>query len=587
MKEIFLVITGFISIACSGQTRYADSLTNLLKDERVPIKRFNLFNEILEDEVKSGTNIDTSMCIQLLSLSHDLRNDSLTAIAYNMAGSYNARNGDYTTALEYLFKAVPLAEKAKDKRRISSLYFDISLTYIILNNMKEALYYNYKGAEKLPDKSSLQYDFMSAQFDRNMVRYYLQLHKPEEALPYLRHLEQVGIKLKTPVIRLPSLFLSGAAYEQLANQEAASNYFSKAATLADSISSLGLKWTNDKYYIPYLIREGNYNVAKKRALVLLKLGEVHNNWDVKLTAADFLRTVFSKTRQVDSAYYYLQAEMSMKDSFLVQNNNDKAQVLAFNEKLRNMEELRRNEIRAKQQEQSRVWAMVGLGISILVILFIYQLRKRRREMHRKLAGQREQISRDLHDNVGAQLTYIKGNIDWLIDGKGGLSHEEEMKKLEVVSDTSTNIMNDLRETIWVIKKEHIKLDELADRLKSYLQKQISFCPGIDIEIMEDIRKNYNFPPTESLNTYRICQEAIANIIRHAGATRIVMLIKAGKQWDYFFSISDNGEGFALQKDYDGHYGLLNMEERAKEIGAQLSIDSEPGKGTKVTLVKFS
>jgi signal transduction histidine kinase len=231
--------------------------------------------------------------------------------------------------------------------------------------------------------------------------------------------------------------------------------------------------------------------------------------------------------------------------------------------------------------------MVGLGISILVILFIYQLRKRRREMHRKLAGQREQISRDLHDNVGAQLTYIKGNIDWLIDGKGGLSHEEEMKKLEVVSDTSTNIMNDLRETIWVIKKEHIKLDELADRLKSYLQKQISFCPGIDIEIMEDIRKNYNFPPTESLNTYRICQEAIANIIRHAGATRIVMLIKAGKQWDYFFSISDNGEGFALQKDYDGHYGLLNMEERAKEIGAQLSIDSEPGKGTKVTLVKFS
>src|SRR5205085_716918 len=146
------------------------------------------------------------------------------------------------------------------------------------------------------------------------------------------------------------------------------------------------------------------------------------------------------------------AEISMKDSFFNENNINKVQVIAFNEKLRSMEERRRTEIREKQREQNITLGLIFLGILTLVILFVYQLRKRKAEMNKKLAGQRDRISRELHDNVGSQLTYMRGNIDWLIDSKGVLSQEEEMNKLSVVSETSKNIMNDLRETIWVIKK---------------------------------------------------------------------------------------------------------------------------------------
>jgi signal transduction histidine kinase len=208
-------------------------------------------------------------------------------------------------------------------------------------------------------------------------------------------------------------------------------------------------------------------------------------------------------------------------------------------------------------------------------------------MNKKLVGQRDHISRELHDNLGSQLTYIWGNIDWLIDAKGLLSEEEEMKKLSAVSETSKNIMDDLRETIWVIKKEHIRLDELSDRVKSFLQKQISLSPETKVEIIEDIRNNYNFLPTESLNTYRICQEAIVNVIKHAGATKIVLKIMSDKEKDYFFSITDNGKGFDIQKQQEGHYGLLNMTKRAEEVGARLSILSDTVDGTNVTLIKFS
>jgi len=585
MRKVLLIIASLVCIASHGQNRYEDSLKKLLEKEAQPVRRFDLVNKILEDEVNSGVNIDTSLCIQLLRLAQGLKNDSLEAIGYNMAGSYNARKGDYPTALEYLLKAIPLAEKAKDKRRISSLYFDISLTYIILKNMREALYYNLKGQENLPAKTSPVYDFMAAQFDRNMVRYYLQLNKPGEALPYVRHLEMEGTRLNAPVIRLPALFLSGAAYAQLGKTDSAELYFGTAARLSDSISSIGLKWTNDKYYIPYLIQSGRIGEAKKRAVLLLKLGEVHNNWDVKLTAVGFLRTIFDKIHIPDSAYYFSMAEMSMKDSFFSENNINKVQVLSFNEKLRSIEAQRRLEIQEKRRQQNFLLLLVCAGILLLVFVFMYQLKKRRTEMDKKLAGQRERISRELHDNVGSQLTYIRGNIDWLIDSKGQLSGEEEMKKLSDVSETSKNIMDDLRETIWVIKKESVTLDELSDRLKSFLQKQISLCPGTKAEIIEDIRKHYNFLPTESLNTYRICQEAIVNVIRHARASKIILTILSDKERDYFFSIADNGIGFLTQAQKEGHYGLPNMVQRAEETGAVLSIHSEPGNGTGITLSK--
>ena len=119
------------------------------------------------------------------------------------------------SSLEFLFKAIPMAEKAKDKRRISSLYFDVSLVYLLIHNLKEAFYYNLKGGVNLPDPSSPTYDYMKAHFERNMVRYYLMVDSVDLALPYLRGLEERGRRLQTPVIYLPSLFLSGATYARL------------------------------------------------------------------------------------------------------------------------------------------------------------------------------------------------------------------------------------------------------------------------------------------------------------------------------------------------------------------------------------
>ncbi len=225
------------------------------------------------------------------------------------------------------------------------------------------------------------------------------------------------------------------------------------------------------------------------------------------------------------------------------------------------------------------------GISYSIIRQRYRWKLRRLEVDQQLVRQRERISRELHDNIGTQLSYISNSIDWLIETPNAFDREEEKSRLAVVNDTARNLVIDLRETIWAMKKEFILLDEFADKLKLYLQSQALLQPQLETIITENIRKKYNFSPTEALNIFRICQEAIANSVRHSQAERICLSIQSGPDQDFSFTIEDNGKGFVPNVRYHGHYGLENMTHRAAEAGAKVTIESQPGKGTRVTVFR--
>jgi signal transduction histidine kinase len=209
------------------------------------------------------------------------------------------------------------------------------------------------------------------------------------------------------------------------------------------------------------------------------------------------------------------------------------------------------------------------------------------EILQQLNTERERISRELHDNIGSQLSYISSNIDWLVETPGSFSKEEETKRLAIVNDTAKSLITDLRETIWAMKKESIIIDELADKMKSFLQSQCLLHPQMEMIVNENINYRYQFSPTEALNIFRICQEAIVNVMKHAHAEKIFLSIQSGVSEDFSFAITDNGRGFIRQGHYNGHFGLENMTHRASESGAELIINSEPGKGTAVVVVKHS
>jgi len=235
--------------------------------------------------------------------------------------------------------------------------------------------------------------------------------------------------------------------------------------------------------------------------------------------------------------------------------------------------------------------LTGWFITLLVIVALlvvaaavwlysrYRFRRKMRalEMERKIHLERERISRDLHDNIGAQITYFVSTLDFLSFRLDQQSLEQNRHLLGELGNNARNTMQQLRETIWAINKEQFTAEEFVQRLRSYLGRQTSSA-GIAHDFQFEGDAQAWLQPGQVLNLFRIVQEAVNNALKHAGAKSIgVRLQLDGKKLS--LSIRDDGAGFSGQESPEGHFGLSNMKQRAEELGGKLLITSVRGEGT--------
>lgn len=372
MKKIFFLFCFFVIIQnVMAQNKTADSLKAVLAKTTEPIERFNLLNKLLEAVNTTSGNVDSANCVQLLQIAQQLHNDSLLATAYNWIGTYFlVGKGENVTSLEYYFKSIPLAEKTGDKRRISSIYFDMALVYLNLGNKENMLKYTLKGEANLPDPSHPLYSYMLSQFQRNMSSYFLLNNQPDSALHYAQALNETSRKAKSQLFEFYSYHLNGAAHATAGETGLADIYFSKGLLIADKITSNSALFRFNSSYIPFLINNGRYPEAKVQAYQLLNLGIDSNNNNLMLAGARFLRQVFDTTHNRDSAYYYLKMESDINARIFNENNNNRIQAMAFNEQIRNIEETARKKEAELQRKQNIQYALLALGIITFLILFL-------------------------------------------------------------------------------------------------------------------------------------------------------------------------------------------------------------------------
>ncbi len=207
------------------------------------------------------------------------------------------------------------------------------------------------------------------------------------------------------------------------------------------------------------------------------------------------------------------------------------------------------------------------------------------ELQQKIQLERERISRDLHDNVGTQLSLISNNIEWLEHPLKPISAEEKTEKLHFVNGAARDIIATLRETIWALKKEEISLVEFSDCLKVFVLMQAAAHQHMAFAFSEKIEGALMLGPSEALNLFRICQEAIANALKHSEGSSLKIEI-AGNGRSYQIAIADNGKGFDQSTvNTDVQNGLENVRFRAKEIGAAVRITGADGGGTIVSILR--
>lgn len=229
--------------------------------------------------------------------------------------------------------------------------------------------------------------------------------------------------------------------------------------------------------------------------------------------------------------------------------------------------------------------IVSVLLLMLVILLVRYLARRKLKakleevrVQRKLQAERERISRDLHDNVGAQLTYIISSLDNASYATAE-SDERTSEKLDALSDFSRNTMQQLRESIWVINSEEITVQEFTQRITGLGAKLIPEASTIEFGVGGE-NLNGVLNPSTAIHLLRIVQESVNNAVKHSNCEHIYIEIGV-ENHVLDLVIQDDGVGTANIEGKEGHHGMANIRERAELIDAVVEIISVPEQGTRV------
>jgi len=190
--------------------------------------------------------------------------------------------------------------------------------------------------------------------------------------------------------------------------------------------------------------------------------------------------------------------------------------------------------------------------------------------------ERTRIARDLHDRIGQSLAYLGFELDRLVDKDE--ANEPLSDALGQLRDDVRGVIREVRDTLYDLRTD-VSEDHGLGYVLDHYATRVAERSQLTVQVEAD--KNARLPILQEREMWRVAQEALANVERHASATAVRVVWRCDGT-RALIDVTDNGVGF--EQGRAGRldsYGVLGMRERAASIGASLEIVSAPGRGTRV------
>ncbi|MEZ4781833.1 MAG: sensor histidine kinase [Flavobacteriaceae bacterium] len=518
--------------------------------------------------------------------------------------------GKNEEAIEIYYDVLKLAESENDKDHIGKILNNIGLIYENMNQFDQALDF-YQKAFQVKQTSGTQIDIANAHY--NMAN--MQLKIGEEQNDSLLIKDAKNNFIKTLSISEENQYGNGKLYglEGLGQIALNDKKYTEAKQLYVRMDSLASALNNKPLVGVANLKLGviaiDQNQFESAKLNLAKAKEIIEKSGIPKDKAQLynkLNQLYAKELNYKEAYQYLSLEKEIEQQLASKNLQDKVsnyEVKYETEKkekeiLEQRADLAEKELSLNKKNTQLLGLVIfAIVISLLGYLFYNQQKLKNRQLQKenelkdalvkietqnRLQEQRLRISRDLHDNIGAQLTFIISSLDNL---KYGFKLPEKLgEKLKYISEFTTTTIFELRDTIWAMNKNEISFEDLQVRISNFIDKanvaskDVSFKFNID----EEVNKKSTLSSIVGMNVYRIIQEAVNNAIKYAEAKTITVSIKKEKG-DLSIEVNDNGKGFDLNNIELGN-GINNMKKRAEEVDGKFSISSKKDNGTTVIVV---
>lgn len=527
------------------------------------------------------------------------------ALVNNNIGVLYKQKGEYDTAIQYYLNSLKIRKELNDRKRSAYTLSNIGALHIEIGDYAKAIeFLNESGA--LLEEFNLQYELSKVYTNLGVA--FFKIKKETEALEnYQKAIginETIGFTNKNI-----NIFNNiGSLYYQLGNLTEASSYYKKSLAeqeknnfnenKAATYCSLG----NVEY------KREAYNQAIEYYQKSKSLAKSFGNTKILLESENNLSLSYYMIKEFDKAFKHSSTYSHLKDSIDTASKRAIITTSNFLEEQLEMDLLVKEKQIVKSQlekEQLKKFALIGVFFLLIIILGAIirgnqQKRKadlatierqkveellKNQEMKSINAmiegqeGERQRIARDLHDRLGSILSMVKVHFKSVEDHIEELktSNKSQYEKANQLLDDACDEVRKISHNIasGVLTKFGLvaALEDLKETLEESKKIKVEFIAhGLYDRLDNEVE----------ITIYRIIQELISNILKHAEAENITIQIM-NRENDLHISVEDDGKGFDANKKEDEGMGLKNVMTRVDSLDGELYIDSMIDKGTSISI----
>ncbi|WP_103865706.1 sensor histidine kinase [Aquimarina sp. I32.4] len=526
----------------------------------------------------------------------------------NLGSLYEDRN-DPIKALEYYHKSIKFRDSIGDKKGLIISYKNIGAFYNDLKQYQRALIELKKGQKlSLELKDSIQL----ASILNNEGLSYNHLQKLDSALICFNH--SLVIKEKINDKNKEAVYNNiGLIKEKKNKLEEAINFYNKSIAVAvQNNNSIQLIDTYHLLGRTYKKKE-QYNKALAYYFDALQLAEKYHKEYRRLDVLSGIGEAYEQLQDYRNAHVYNEKHITLRNQIekKARENEQAIQMLNEERHKNKLLQIEKQKTEAESKTKNTQLTFLLIGSALMVILFFvlfrsYRLKKQNqiaiqnekikqgeieellknqelKSIHAMIDGQekeRKRIAQDLHDRLGSMLSVVKIHYK---------SVEDNLEKMKADSKTQYEKANELLDEACVAVRE-ISHNMVSGVLTKFglipalreLKQNLESTGTLEIELI-DYGFDDRIDNELEINIYRIIQELIGNILKHANAKEVsIQLLK--RETTINITVIDDGDGFDTTAiaNYSG-MGIKGIQSRVENLQGEVAFDSGRGNGTTVTI----
>ena len=542
-----------------------------------------------------------------LDIARQVHNEALQQKALSNLALNSSRKGNYQKAILQNLELLPIVEKSGDLISIGNVYANMSNAHYYLGQLKQSETYqkraliSFTKAGYEPGMSNA-YNTLGVLAD-DQKQYAVALGYIQKSLAIKQKIgDSSGIanayvslynvysSLKRPADALPALLKAEAIFKAMDEE----------MSLAKVYVNLGTYYADQK----------NYATAAKYQEIAINLAQKNKDPYILSTVYENLSSSYAHLKSMDTALSLSRKALASKDSLFsttVQQQISEMAAKYETEKKERVIDQQEAELSRKQAELKerqlevlrRNYALGGIGLLLVLLIIIGYLLYRRAKLKQKAKLQeavyrqqqlnaravleaeekeRIRIAQDLHDGVGQMMSIAKMNLS-SIESSWQLETGRKLE-LENVIGLVDESCREVRAISHNLMPNALLKAGLSAAVREFIDKINSSSLSIDLYV-EGLDQRLD-PATETV-LYRVIQECVNNVIKHANATQLDISLLLDRE-GVSITVEDNGKGFSFEEKKNSNgLGLSNMATRVAYLKGTIEWDSTPGKGTLVAV----